>query len=823
MLKRLFPLLLLLFFSAVSAAQDATSVVIDTSPLDIPLGPLPTAIVSDGNSAPFSLDRYRPSLLPSTNSYLYRLDLTNQLPASRLRQLHLMMLSNIVQHLEVGLFRNGNLVRSQALGVTNPGTASSLQLPTFTFEVSGGNDYYLLLRKQTPGPGAIPLVLADDQAMERHVKFRYFTLGMLISALLLLAAYTTALGSINRDRRAIMYIAYFLYVLLAVSVMTGLTRGTVPFGVHLALVTRIPQINMVGVVMIQLICWVYLDCQHRLPQVKKPFASSLAINTLVMASTFFLSERAAFYPFVFSFLLSTVTIVWVCLEGIKHNSRPAKLFLACWVIICIGSFINTSAYMGLIEAGGFTLNAYGLSMVLVLSILSIGIGDVSLYRSLRSTIRAYRDGSTGVPTFDYLVDLYKEDLGDHLRRRNVDCWLVLLRIGELDRIASIFGMSVSKEAYRQLMRRARDALSLHPACIRLPITPSEYATMVGFPGGEVAILAQGNLKADFLTKLQNTLESPLSIAGIETHVSIQAGIARLYDPSTKVLFDLEDAHRLADTALIDGTKAGNKIAFASSSTPAVHGSSAALARRLYQAIEAEELALHIQPQYGFEGQLLGGEVLVRWFSPDLGFVSPDVFIPLAEDANIISQITRQVIKRSFDWLVRYDDALPPGFALSINLSVKDFNEPGLFDDIHSYSDSLPLKRGQVTFEITETASTDKLALFVKNINKIKTLGFKVALDDFGTGHSTLSYMQAMAPDVVKIDMAFIRDIDQSAVNQNIVEAICRLATAVKATTVAEGVETDAELQTLKALGVSYVQGYLLGKPVPAKDFVGTYL
>jgi EAL domain-containing protein (putative c-di-GMP-specific phosphodiesterase class I) len=125
----------------------------------------------------------------------------------------------------------------------------------------------------------------------------------------------------------------------------------------------------------------------------------------------------------------------------------------------------------------------------------------------------------------------------------------------------------------------------------------------------------------------------------------------------------------------------------------------------------------------------------------------------------------------------------------------------------------------VVFEVTETASSQEMNLFVKAILQIKAEGYMVALDDFGTGYSSLSYMQKMQPDIVKIDMSFVRDIHQSDVNQRIVSAICQMAESTNAETVAEGVEVIEELNVLKDLEVSYVQGYFKGKPVAMDEFI----
>ncbi|HEX4939682.1 MAG TPA: EAL domain-containing protein, partial [Candidatus Kapabacteria bacterium] len=244
---------------------------------------------------------------------------------------------------------------------------------------------------------------------------------------------------------------------------------------------------------------------------------------------------------------------------------------------------------------------------------------------------------------------------------------------------------------------------------------------------------------------------------------------------------------------------------------------------LRQAIAREQLSIYIQPQLRVRDQLLvGGEVLVRWHHDRDGYISPGVFIPLAEQSQLIFDITRQVLLQSCQWLQR-QQSLPQDFHLSVNLSALDINDRRLLPFIEYCMTEYHVDRRRILFEVTESAVMDDPERFLGVIRQLHELGFKIAIDDFGTGYSSMSYLQQMNADEIKIDIRFVRNIHLSPTNQNIVKAIVQLARATHAYTVAEGIETEAELNMLRALECNIAQGFLWSAAVPAEEFSQRFL
>ncbi len=234
---------------------------------------------------------------------------------------------------------------------------------------------------------------------------------------------------------------------------------------------------------------------------------------------------------------------------------------------------------------------------------------------------------------------------------------------------------------------------------------------------------------------------------------------------------------------------------------------------LRRAIIMQELSLVYQPQFEIDGnKLVGFESLVRWSTPERGNVSPAQFIPLAEETGIIEQlgewVLRTACKEAASW--------PEPLTVSVNLSPVQFKSPKLVSIIVSALASSGLPPRRLDLEITEGALIENTETVLLMLKQIKAMGIKVSIDDFGTGYSSLSYLQKFPFDKIKIDQSFIRSLETSADSAAIVRAVTALGKSLGMMTIAEGVETESQLELIARDGCGQVQGYLTGKPLAAQ-------
>jgi EAL domain-containing protein (putative c-di-GMP-specific phosphodiesterase class I) len=235
---------------------------------------------------------------------------------------------------------------------------------------------------------------------------------------------------------------------------------------------------------------------------------------------------------------------------------------------------------------------------------------------------------------------------------------------------------------------------------------------------------------------------------------------------------------------------------------------------LRQAIERGELAVHYQPVVRTAGEEISGfEALVRWQHPTRGAISPSKFVPLAEEAGLIGKIGEWVLRTALEEAAKWPDHV----RVAVNLSPLQFNDPNVAEMVGNHLRETGVRAERLELEITEGVFLVEGDTTDDTFAKLKGLGVRLALDDFGTGYSSLGYLKKAPFDKIKIDQSFVRGA-ASATNRNaaIIRAIVTLAETLGMDTCAEGVETHDDLQLIRELGVSMVQGYIFGQPSPAE-------
>jgi diguanylate cyclase (GGDEF)-like protein/PAS domain S-box-containing protein len=243
---------------------------------------------------------------------------------------------------------------------------------------------------------------------------------------------------------------------------------------------------------------------------------------------------------------------------------------------------------------------------------------------------------------------------------------------------------------------------------------------------------------------------------------------------------------------------------------------AALQNDLKSAIQNHEFQLHYQPQLKMTGEITGFEALARWHCPKRGMVSPGEFIPLAEESSLILLIGEWVLREACREAASWNKHL----RVAINVSPTQFRHGDLPRLVHSVLLETGLAPGRLELEITEGVLIDDFSRAVSILRSLKSLGVQIALDDFGTGYSSLSYLHAFPFDKIKIDRAFISDLETNRHSVAIVRAVIGLSRSLNIPILAEGVETQAQHAFLAQEGCNAVQGYLTGRPLEIKNYAG---
>jgi diguanylate cyclase (GGDEF)-like protein len=317
-------------------------------------------------------------------------------------------------------------------------------------------------------------------------------------------------------------------------------------------------------------------------------------------------------------------------------------------------------------------------------------------------------------------------------------------------------------------------------------------------------------------RVRDVLRPRFSLPGWDYAVTASVGVA--IGSASEV--DVHDLLRDADTAMYVAKTSGKDSVrlFAPSMHERAH-ERFRLQVELRGALERQELLLFYQPIYEMhDGRLKGFEALVRWSHPSRGLIAPERFIPLAEESGLIVPIGRWVLQQAIRQITAWDRRHPSARSLSIsvNVSTVQLAAPGLIRDVQSELERSGIAPRRVMLEITEGSLAKDTGRTIEVLEQLRELGLRIAIDDFGTGYASLSHLQRLPVDILKVDKSFVAALSEGGRSRELLEAILGVGRALSLAVVAEGIEAQSQMTVLREMGCEMAQGYLVGKPSPAE-------
>ena len=354
---------------------------------------------------------------------------------------------------------------------------------------------------------------------------------------------------------------------------------------------------------------------------------------------------------------------------------------------------------------------------------------------------------------------------------------------------------------------------------RLRASVREQDTVSRLGGDEFILLLPDTDAAGASNVADKLLQAALVPIQVEQHeltVTPSIGIA-LYP---KDGFDLDQLSRCADAAMYRAKADGrNSYCFFTPEIQAYSDRSLQLGNALRRALERNQLTLHYQPQIDIQsGQTVGAEALLRWYHPELGHVSPAEFIPIAESSGLILPIGEWVIRTALKQLSTWIENGMTPITMAVNLSSVQFRHADLPALVSRALLDAGLPAHNLELELTEGVAMTNPLSAIAVMDNLHNRGVRMSIDDFGTGYSSLSYLKRFQVYKLKIDQSFVRDITDDPDDKAIVGAIISMASSLGMQTIAEGVETEGQLEFLRARGCTEVQGYYFSRPLPADAF-----
>ncbi len=355
---------------------------------------------------------------------------------------------------------------------------------------------------------------------------------------------------------------------------------------------------------------------------------------------------------------------------------------------------------------------------------------------------------------------------------------------------------------------------------RLVKLVGEQATVAHLNTNEFAIIlepvAHKDLAVNLAKNILEQLSSPFTIEEQEIFVTASLGIAVYPTDGNDVEKLLRHGKQTMNHVQHRG---GNRYDFYLASNYVDHHGQLALETDLRYALERNQLQLYYQPKVNIvTGLIVGSEALLRWQHQQKGWVSPGVFIPLAEETGLIELIGEWVLETACEQIITWQKQGLSATRVAVNISGRQFNQTDLQSKIASILAMKKLDPELLELEFTESILLESIQETIYKLSSLKELGLQIAIDDFGTGYSSLGYLQQFPFDNLKLDQCFVRNIDHNTTNQAITKAVISMAHQLQLKVVAEGVETFTELEFLREEECDEIQGYLFSRPLAAAEF-----
>ena len=421
--------------------------------------------------------------------------------------------------------------------------------------------------------------------------------------------------------------------------------------------------------------------------------------------------------------------------------------------------------------------------------------------------QAYHDALTGLPNRVFLKERLERSMKRALRSEK-KLALLFMDLNNFKNVNDSMGHNAGDQLLQEVAKRLK-------SCCR------EEETVARFSGDEFMIIIENVEQGveevfSFCTRILKTLAKPQRIAENDLQISASIGISFFPDDAG----DVETLIRNSDMAMYKA-KADPKqnIALFTQNMDDEMQLRVTMERELNQAVLHREFVLHFQPKIDIRtGTIAGAEALIRWQKPDAGLVPPNLFIPVAEASGLIHPMGEWALEESCRQAKKWVEAGFSDFNMAVNISANQFQRFNLPEKVRQILAEIELPPANLTLEITENIVMEDVESAIRVMDSLAVQGVGIAIDDFGTGYSSLSYLKRFPINILKIDRSFVQELPYNEDDMVIASTIIDLAHNMGATVVAEGVETEEQLQVMKEHQCEEVQGYYYSPPLPAEEF-----
>jgi EAL domain-containing protein (putative c-di-GMP-specific phosphodiesterase class I)/GGDEF domain-containing protein len=735
----------------------------------------------------------------------------------------------------VNLYRVLPSQQTQSLmtsGDSLPFTDRNFSHPSFvnTLTLPGNSQESFLIKVQSNAPVQTELILWSTNGFQKHYRLQssinFFYLGLILSC----AAFNFLVFVFIREN---VYLVYALYASSFAFLVTTqhaiLFEYLYPFSPYLHNWSQIFLANTT-VALTAFFNLMYLRLKP-LTWSYDLLGAFIALPSIILLASTTLDFQTALKLTIYSAILVIPACFFIGVFNVKRNA-DGKFFLTAWTCLFSSVIIFIGAKLGVIPFNQITNSAIQIGSALELLVFGTALArrihvekesriqaqQLSLQDS-KEISKLHRDiiyktthnPVTGLPDRSYL----EQWLNLFFKNTPLESTLVLLRLSRLQEIDKTLGRDISNETLEAFGMRLNSEVQAMDNIEIIEMKENFYVATLGTSTHAFLIGRRDDEQFSLqLKQLMDTINRPLSIESMEIDPYVHCAYARYPENGDHA----DELIRHASIALDRAQKTGKQIVKYQATDNPYNERRLTLMSELKRAIGQNALSLHYQPLVNTQdGKYIGAEALIRWPHEEHGLLMPDEFVRIAEKTGVIQALSLWVVKTSITQLKEWVKT-NPDFLLSVNISALNLQDNKFIAGVNILlKENLDLANNMV-LEITESQMMTDTQHALKNLWHLSEMGFHIAIDDFGTGYSNLAYLKKLPASELKIDKAFILNLESDKENQMLVQTAIQMAHNLGLKVVAEGVESEHTKEILEKMGCDICQGYHFSRPLSAQHF-----
>lgn len=679
--------------------------------------------------------------------------------------------------------------------------------PNVTLRLSPFGESEFLIHVKNSGPPNIPLLLFKPENFEQRLMLSQLVYGAFIGALLIMAIYNLVLFFAGKDKVYLLYISYLLSAFFVLSTLTG-------YGYFLFSEQTMQLLNQylifydfLLIIALLLFTLYFLRYDHLGHWAYKISLIIAAVMGILAVYSIFLPEIAQAKLFFSLQPVFYVIALYLIINRIKRDFSWARFYFLSWIPLLTGAVIQPMVLLNKLEYSFLTRNAFLLAVLVEVTFMAFALAE-RIRRNEKEKIKmiAYHQ-SNHLPRKTNLDHTVKKALENNLASLTV----VVIKPEQFSRIELYIDEQTRIEFFQNLNRKLSSLFRFNDAVLSITERKEKLCFL---ESNCLALVIDNQINqqdiAIIVQSIQETAGQVFYHKELRLPLSAFVGVANYPEHGHSSDTLIKNASQAAKNAELSQGKWQIYAAEAHKSTL----STIQLAVDLQKTISNQGFELFHQPQIDLKtNKVCSSECLLRWPHPTLGYVSPEVFIPVAEDFGLMPSLTRWIITTALYQQANLSEQTGLNHMVSINISGKDLVQPSFLTDISEIIAESDIKAEKIIFELTESISFSEESIAVKTIEKLIELGITISIDDFGTGYSSMSQISHLPFHELKIDREFIENVCSDQKRKIIAETTVKMAKGLNLEVVAEGINSELDEKTLREFGCDIGQGYYYAKPM----------